>query len=136
MRGSMFASLMLLLAIAGCRADRVADDDTGSRPNPCSTPILEPQHVSIVSLIASPDRYEGKAIVVTGFYRAAFEHSAIYLHEDDGKHSIKSNGFWLDGSIPEHMRNQYVTVQGIFTTTTRGHLDGWPGTLCGASALG
>lgn len=126
---------MLLVAIAGCKADRVAHDEAGSRSDPCGTPILEPQRVSIVSLIASPDRYEGKAVVVTGFFRAGLEHSAIYLHEDDGKHSIKPNGFWLDGRIPDHMQNQYVTVQGIFTTTTRGHLGGWPGTLCGASAL-
>jgi hypothetical protein len=136
MRASIHASAMLLVAIAGCRADTVAHDDAGKRSNPCSTPVLEPQRVSIVSLIASPDRYEGKAVVVTGFFRADFEHSAIYLNEDDGKHSIKPNGFWLEGRIPDHMRNQYVTVQAIFTTAMRGHLGGWPGTLCGASALG
>lgn len=135
MRGPILASATLLVAIAGCKADRVAHDEAGSRSDPCGTPILEPQRVSIVSLIASPDRYEGKAVVVTGFFRVDFEHSAIYLNEDDGKHSIRPNGFWLDGRIPDHMRNQYVTVQAIFTTT-RGRLEGFPGTLCGASALG
>ena len=85
MRGSILASAMLLVAIAGCKAKRVAHDEAGSRPDPCGTPILEPQRVSIVSLIASPDRYEGKAVVVTGFFRAAFEHSAIYLNEDEAE---------------------------------------------------
>jgi hypothetical protein len=137
MRGSTLALVTtLLFAVGGCSADKVAHNEARVRPNPCDTPILEAQRVSIVSLIAGPDRYEGKAVVVTGFYKAAFEHSAIYLHEDDAKYSIKPNGFWLEGRIPDHMQNRYVTVQGIFTTTTGGHLDGWPGTLCGASALG
>lgn len=137
MRGSMLAFAgTLLAAMVGCKADRVAQKDAVVRPDPCNTPILEPRRVSIVALIASPERYEGQAVVVTGFYKTGFEHSALYLHQDDGEHAIRANGFWLEGGLPDHMRDRYMTVQGIFTTTTRGHLGRWPGTLCGASAVG
>jgi len=124
-----------MLVALGCDANRPVDE-ANRRANPCDAPILEPQPVSIVSLIADPGRYEGKAVVVTGFYKTGFEVSAIYLHEDDARHSIRPNGFWVDGRIPDHLQNRYVTIQGIFTTTEGGHLGAWQGTLCGASALG
>lgn len=52
--------------------------------------------VSIVQLLAVPEKYEGKLVSVRGFVRLESEGSAIYLHEEDYEQSLYSNGLWLN----------------------------------------
>jgi hypothetical protein len=51
--------------------------------------------VSIVQLIATPEKYDGKVVQVMGFLRLEFEGNAIYLHEDDYTHAIYKNGLMI-----------------------------------------
>jgi hypothetical protein len=39
----------------------------------------------IVRLIAHPEKFQGKRVLIKGYCRIEFEHSAIYLSEGDAK---------------------------------------------------
>jgi len=39
--------------------------------------------VSIISLIANPERYQGSEVRVLGFFRCRFEEIAVYLSRED-----------------------------------------------------
>ncbi|RYG97875.1 MAG: hypothetical protein EON58_08680 [Alphaproteobacteria bacterium] len=130
-------SALLLLFFSACSSGQTpiqTAKQISSVPgeDACSRPIGEPDFISIATLLANPERYEGRPVGVIGFYHSGFEHSAIYLHRDDATQFIPTNGFWLRGRIPDELRERYVSVSGIFTTKSRGHLGQWPGTICGA----
>ena len=87
----------------------------------------EPLDVSLVQLIASPKDYDGKIVRLIGFMRLEFEGNAIYLHQDDYKHSISKNGLWID--VTEDMQKRkaeldrkYVLIEGAFDAKMTGHL--------------
>jgi len=94
--------------------------------------------VSIVSLIANPEKYEDKRISVTGFLHIGFEDTAIYLHQDDYQNSITQNGLWIflpnnTDSISDFpggcQSNRYVQVIGTFSTKFKGHMGAWSGSI-------
>jgi hypothetical protein len=94
----------------------------------------EPLNVSLVQLIASPKDYDGKIVRVIGFVRLEFEGNAIYLHQEDYKHSISKNGLWID--VTEDMQKRkaeldrkYVLIEGTFDTKRTGHMGMWSGSI-------
>jgi len=94
----------------------------------------EPIDVSLVRLIANPNDYDGKLVRVIGYARLEFEGDAIYLHEDDYKHSIYKNGLWMD--VSEDMRKRkteldrkYVLIEGTFDAKMTGHMGLWSGSI-------
>lgn|SRR5208282_6766701 len=94
----------------------------------------EPLDVSLVQLIASPKNYDGKMVRLIGFVRLEFEGNAIYLHQDDYKHSISKNGLWID--VTEDMQKrkaeldqQYVLIEGTFDAKITGHMGMWSGSI-------
>jgi hypothetical protein len=135
-----FAAIWLVVLAAGCSAPELGSQP-GGRPLPspgidaCSREVTEPQRISIAALVANPERFEGKPVFVIGYYRSGFEHSAVYLHQEDAAHSITANGLWLQADVPNDLRNGYIGVDGIFTGLARGHLGQWSGTLCGVSRV-
>jgi hypothetical protein len=75
--------------------------------------------LSLIQLIANPEKYDGKQVQVVGFLRLEFEGDALYLHEDDYKNGIYGNAIgigvtreskWSKGDV--NMR--YVMVVGTF----------------------
>jgi hypothetical protein len=48
--------------------------------------------VSIVQLIASPEKFEGQIVAVVGFLQLELEGSELYLHQDDYINHIRKNG--------------------------------------------
>jgi hypothetical protein len=80
--------------------------------------------VSLVTLIANPQQYEGKVVRVIGFVQLEFEGNAIYLHEEDFRRAITENGLWLD--VPTGFRGwsagSYAIVEGTFTGRQHGHM--------------
>jgi hypothetical protein len=102
------------------------------------TPILgvdtDWRGVSIAALVADPQKYHGKQVLVRGYVRLEFEGNAIYLHRDDYKYGISENGIWLnvkncarrDGSS---FRAGYAMVVGTFSAIDHGHLGMWQGEI-------
>jgi len=94
----------------------------------------EPLDVSLVQLIASPKGYNGKIVRLIGFVRLEFEGDAIYLHQEDYKHSISKNGLWID--VTEDMEKRktaldqkYVLIEGTFDAKMTGHFGMWSGSI-------
>ena len=85
-------------------------------------------HVSIVQLIANPERYDGKHIQLIGFLRIEFEGTAVYFHREDYEQGITRNALWVN--IPTAMskaqsdavNGQYVICLGTFDAAHHGHM--------------
>ena len=90
-----------------------------------------PEDVSIIQLIATPDKFDGKFISVIGFLVIAFEGDSIYLHQEDLEKGIPRNGLWVD--IPENtdpkLSMHYALVEGIFDARDHGHMGVFAGAI-------
>ena len=63
-----------------------------------------------------------------------FEGDAIYLHQDDYKHSIFKNGLWIDVSNDIQQKHadfdqKHVLVGGTFNAEWKGHMGLWSGSI-------
>jgi hypothetical protein len=85
-------------------------------------------NVSIVRLIATPERYHGRKVQVEGFMNLEFEGDAIYLHKEDYERGLNKNGFWvkfsdkLDRKEINKLNKGYVLIEGTFNKDRHGHL--------------
>ncbi len=96
----------------------------------------EPENVSLIRLIANPEKYDGKKLQVVGFLHLEFEGDAIYLHEEDYKKGLVQNSFWVEFSPkllkkkdPKKLSDKYVIIIGTFNAEHRGHMDMFGGTF-------
>ena len=99
-------------------------------------PLLakEPIDVSIIQLIANPTRYDGKVVRIIGFMKLEFEGDAIYLHQEDYKHSIYKNGFWIEATEDIQKKKgkldkRHVILEGVFNAKMTGHKNLWSGSI-------
>jgi hypothetical protein len=94
----------------------------------------QPMNVTLVQLIANPEKFDGKLIRVIGFLEIEFEANVLYLHREDYENAILGDGIWVDVT-PEMTKNSkslskhYVLLEGIFSASERGHMDLWSGSL-------
>lgn len=87
--------------------------------------------VSLVTLIANPEAKQGRQVLVSGYLTLDFEGRALYLHEDDYRHSQYKNGLWvnIDREKYQQYDGQYVVVEGEFNAADTGHMGLWSGAL-------
>jgi uncharacterized protein len=90
--------------------------------------------VSLVQLLANPERYHGCQVLVTGYLHLEFEGNGIYLSRDDQLHYVTASGFWVDfapGTLQDARlySDRYVTLAGTFNAEARGHRGMWSGTI-------
>lgn len=86
------------------------------------------QDVSLVQLIANPEKYDGKRVRFIGFLRIEFEGDAIYFHREDYDRGLSRNALWVH--IPSDMKNteksatdkHYVICVGVFRANGHGHM--------------
>lgn len=94
----------------------------------------EPVNVTMVQLIANPQKFDGKLIQVIGFLRLEFEGNVLYLHREDYEYAILGDGIWVNVT-PEIMKQsrtlnlKYVLLEGSFSSNERGHMGMWSGTV-------
>jgi len=79
--------------------------------------ISEPIAVGMVSLLASPERYDGQRIRTTGFLCLEFEGNAIYLHQEDYRFRLTKNAVALDLTKEQEVQFKalslkYVLIEG------------------------
>jgi hypothetical protein len=86
-----------------------------------------PEDVSMVQLIAAPEKFDGKVVRVVGFLSLEFEGVGLYLHREDFQNET-GNSLWIhppektDPSLSRH----YVQVVGTFEAKAGGHLGAFP----------
>ena len=102
-------------------------------PAAISTAEEEHPFTSIYALIASPEKYEGQVVRVSGFLHLEFEGNALYAHREDYDRHIRANALWLskpqcaDNGKP--FNDTYAAVEGTFTGRQRGHMDLYSGSI-------
>jgi hypothetical protein len=87
---------------------------------------------SLIQILAHPDDYHGKTVVVEGFLRVEFEGDALYLSEGDDRYLITSNAFWVSfennamrmnrDEIGKQFNGKWVLLEARFDKDHRGHL--------------
>lgn len=92
-------------------------------------------HVSLINLIATPERFDGVFVNVQGIAYFDSKHyiNAIFLTREDKVRGNSSNAVFLYLS-PElrnvdRLNGKFVTVQGKFSSANKGHLNVFPACL-------
>lgn len=114
------------------------------------TAEAETLNVSLVQLLATPERYNGKQVLVTGYLHLQFEDTALYFSKEDAQYG--SNALWVGfandvkletvGNPSQRKRlklssfdSRHVMVQGVFDSSMKGHLGGFPGGITNISRI-
>ena len=88
------------------------------------------QEISMIQLIANPDKFDGKSISVTGFFAPNWEGDSLYHDDNAYSNSVVSDSIWLDRTehAPEFKKEElelkYVKIMGTFHLGDRGRLRG------------
>src|SRR5579864_6414585 len=82
----------------------------------------EPTDVTLVRLIANPERFDGKLIRAIGFLRLEFEGNVLYLHREDYENAILGDGIWVDVTTAitkqrDALNMNYVLLEGVFSAS-------------------
>lgn len=118
----MFRSIALVtISISICSQGSMAQDKDASIS------------LSIVSLLANPEKYNGKRVRVVGYVKIEEEATAIYFHKEDRLHSIYKNGLALhlrksDLENSKRINGNYSLIEGIFDVNT-GHMGLFGGSI-------
>lgn len=77
-----------------------------------------PPVVSMLQLIANPEKYNGKPVSLIGFMHVGFESDIVYLNYEDYRHGILENGLWFERTTEitknELLDMNYVMLSGTF----------------------
>jgi hypothetical protein len=106
----------------------------------CLASAASPVEVSLVQLIATPERFDGKQVRVIGYCWLEFEGDALYLSPDDHANNIFRNAVWLTISREKReewftVRGKYADVTGTFRAKHHGHLGMFAAEIDGIQAL-
>jgi hypothetical protein len=90
--------------------------------------------VSIIQLIATPERFDRRCVRIIGYMHLEFESHGLYLTRADYVQAVTRNGLWLgeaaDTTIYRSGINDvYVIVEGEFRADDHGHMGAFSGGL-------
>lgn len=89
-----------------------------------------PIHVSLVRLIADPERFRDRLVQVLGYLVFQFEGDAIFLHGDDALFRISANSLAVQVTPDMHGRKDslggYALLEGVFDPDMTGHRGAFP----------
>ncbi|MGI8527151.1 MAG: hypothetical protein ACR2K5_13415 [Pseudolabrys sp.] len=90
--------------------------------------------ISMVALIAAPQKLDGKLISTAGFLRLEFEGDSIYFNREDSKNRIEKNGLWITtneeiNARRNELNDKYVLIEGVFDAHNHGHMGLWSGAI-------
>jgi hypothetical protein len=124
----MKLKLIIFLLIV-CSLKTFAQNDTIQKPREIKA-RPKSENISIISLIANPEKYYGKRVTVSGYMSSEFEGTAIYLSRDDFDNRINKNAIFLliDSDNYRFYHKEYVTLDGTFTNGS-GHMGLYSGML-------
>lgn len=87
--------------------------------------------ISLVQLIANPEKYDGKRVRVAGYVHFDTNASGIYLHREDEEHHLLKNGLWIqlaEGVSGSDCQDGYAVVVGTYRARNTAHR-AWGGIL-------
>lgn len=96
---------------------------------------LQYEPVSLVALLANPERYDGRRVFVSGFVSLEFEDCGLHLDRTAYEAGLQRNAIWLDrpkwlnSRDTQRLSQRYADVAGTFEASGRGHMGSYSGTL-------
>ena len=135
MKNSCFAiALIICIAAFAC-------NNAGKKSVPPIIDTTEVHEVSLLNLIAAPEKYQGRKIRTFGYLNLEFEGNGIYLHKEDYENGLFKNALWVEMSsdsvrkpeIRQHIKS-YVMLEGIFDGG-EGHMGLFSGTIKNISRI-
>ena len=101
-----------------------------------STSTKKSERVSLISVIANPEKFHNKTIVVEGYLLLEHEGDAIYVSKDDCTAMIQKNAVFLfidyDSLAERGIKfpyQGYVRLEGVFNKNIKGSYDFYSGTF-------
>lgn len=85
---------------------------------------MQTKPVSMIRLIANPEKFEGKKVLIVGYVVVGFESNAIYLSKEDFENGLVPNSLALpyDEIVKEKFSNKYCIIEGEYDSEFTGHL--------------
>lgn len=142
----MRSLILLFLVLFVTSAGLVLIERAGERPSPKSGdfetagPARPGKSMSLVALLADPQRRHQERVAVAGFLVLEFEHLALYLDQTSQEAGLQENGVWIDAPISiqhpamKRLSRTYVVVDGRFDATAKGY-GNYSGTLTDIRAI-
>ncbi len=127
--------ILLAFSLNACSQNKTTSKEQKENEKVEGVPFHE-FNISIIKLISTPEKYDGKQVQVIGYLNLEFEGNAIYLHKEDYSKGISQNGFWVNLSKEiaekkklEDYNKKYVIIVGTFDMNARGHMGMFGGTI-------
>ena len=103
------------------------------------------EDVSLINLIATPERYDGRWVRVEGVCAFEFEGNALYLSRADRKHALTRNAIWAsydtlgaglyDLPFTFKFGGRHVLLEGHFSSRDKGHMGMFSGALTNVNRI-
>jgi hypothetical protein len=112
---------------------------TTSRPSEVGRRIAAP--VSVLQLVAVPEKYDGKSVSVVGYLELQVENDVIYLHREDRDFGLYANSLRVEfePKLTEKEKSMcnlhYVYVRGKFDANDKGPHSDMGGSIKQAEAI-
>jgi len=96
------------------------------------------ESVSLVRLIANPDKYHNRKVRIIGVAHLEFETNGVYLTKEHCEERIHKNGLWIESDYEAlkttedklaSYNGKYVLMEGVFDKNCTGHFGMWSGGL-------
>lgn len=112
-----FIAAALCSLVLGCKGAEAPTDSGVATSEAPRARIF----VSLLQLIANPERYDGQDVGVMGYCWFETDGNALYLHEEDERYQFTKNAVWLNfESAPINAgtcRGQHVFIRGKFSSS-------------------
>ena len=137
MKPTRLLIFLIILSSFACKSKqepKTVAADTSIAIDLLSTSSGDVYAVSMIKLLANPEKYNGKRVMLDGFLNLEFEGNALYLHKEDYTHGISKNSLWvnLNDNISKeaHKYNKnYVLIVATFDANDTGHMGAFGGGL-------
>ena len=119
-------SAVITCVLLGCTLGQDHDDIPKDMPIP----------VSIISLIATPERYHGQLVFLTGWVSIGYRTRAIYYSSERSRLDFGPDSIWLEFSEEltktrkvDTYNGHYVMLKGVFDKDNHGEMGIYQGAI-------
>ena len=87
------------------------------------------ENVSLIQLIATPEKFDGHLVAVCGYMDMGREGDLLYLHQVDSENAVLSNAVWVRRTETMNkslLNHRYVIVIGVFKVSYKEQLGSPP----------
>ena len=132
---SVLTTLAVVFVVLFCikiQQDKSVKSGSSETPNSANQYAKD---VTMIQLIATPEKYDGQLVKVIGVGNLEFEGNCISLSKEDLKYRV-GNSIWIElgektisYEEAQKYNGEYVIIEGIFDKDDCGHLDMFCGSI-------